>query len=172
MYERGKVYWNQGSNCAHLLFIDPKLGKTSRQKQNTSQQNQKLHGKTKDLTAKPNTSQQKPNTSRQKQIPTAKPKLFCFCCEVFGFAVRFLVLDQRNVETNAIATNNAFEANTSLLSSLDSQSLSKIVTGGELPSARSSAAMAAVGKKLYVFGGLSRDSGWFNDLYALDTGEH
>ena len=27
-----------------------------------------------------------------KQIPTAKPKLFCFCCEVFGFAVRFLVL--------------------------------------------------------------------------------
>ena len=55
---------------------------------------------------------------------------------------------------------------------LDSQSLSKIVTGGELPSARSSAAMAAVGKKLYVFGGLSRDSGWFNDLYTLDTGEH
>ena len=34
----------------------------------------------------------KPNTSRQKQIPTAKPKLFCFCCEVFGFAVTFLVL--------------------------------------------------------------------------------
>ena len=33
----------------------------------------------------------KPNTSRQKQISTAKPKLFCFCCEVFGFAVRFLV---------------------------------------------------------------------------------
>ena len=73
---------------------------------------------------------------------------------------------------HAIATNNAFEANTSLLSSPDSQSLSKIVTGGELPSARSSAAMAAVGKKLYVFGGLSRDSGWFNDLYTLDTGEH
>ena len=92
MYERGKVYWNQGSSCAHLLFIDPKLGKTSRQKQNTSRQNQKPHGKTKDLTAKPNTSQQKPNTSRQKQIPTAKPKLFCFWCEVFGFAVRFLVL--------------------------------------------------------------------------------
>ena len=92
MYERGKVYWNQGSNCAQLLFIDPKLGKTSRQKQNTSRQNQKPHGKTKDLTAKPNTSQQKPNTSRQKQIPTAKPKLFCFCCEVFDFAVRFLVL--------------------------------------------------------------------------------
>ena len=87
---------------------------TSRQKQNTSRQNQILHnknkiphGKTENLTAKtktarqnqkphgknkrphanPNTSQQKPNTSRQKQIPTAKPKLFCVCREVSGFAV-------------------------------------------------------------------------------------
>ena len=71
-----------------------------------SRQNQKPHGKTKkprgkikiphdktkNLTTKPNTSQQKPNTPRQKQIPTARPKLFCFCCEVFGFAVRFLFL--------------------------------------------------------------------------------
>ena len=66
--------------------------KTSWQKQNTSRQNQNPHSKTKDLTAKPNTSQQKPNTSWQKQILTAKPKLFCFCCEVFVFAMRFLVL--------------------------------------------------------------------------------
>ena len=93
--------------------------KTSRQKQNTSRQNQKPHGKTENLTAKPRTSwqnqklhgknkiphgktkdltaklktsQQKPNTSWQNQIPLAKPKLFCFCCEVFGFAVRFLFL--------------------------------------------------------------------------------
>ena len=66
--------------------------KTSRQKQNTSRQNQNPHSKTKDLTAKPNTSQQKPNTSWQKQILTAKPKLLCFCCEVFVFAMRFLVL--------------------------------------------------------------------------------
>ena len=65
--------------------------KISRQKQHTSRQHQKPHGKTKVLTAIPNTSEQKPNTSRQKQILTAKPKLFCFCCEVFGFAVRFLV---------------------------------------------------------------------------------
>ena len=68
---------------------------TSRQKQKPLSENLIPHGKTKDLTAKPNTSQQKPNTSRQKQIPTAKPKLFCFCCEVFGFAVRFLVLPWR-----------------------------------------------------------------------------
>ena len=65
----------------------------------TSQQNQKPHGKnkiphnkTKNLMAKPNTSQQKPNTLRQKQIPKAKPKLFCFRCEVFGFAMMFLFL--------------------------------------------------------------------------------
>ena len=81
--------------CPTTVTAKPK---TSRQKQNTSRQNRKPHGKNKNLTAKPKTltaksktSQQKPNTSRQKQIPTAKPKLFCFCCEVFGFAVRYLV---------------------------------------------------------------------------------
>ena len=62
MYERGKVYWNQGSNCAHLLFIDSKLGKTSRQKQNTSRQNQKPHGKTKYFTAKTKYLTAKANT--------------------------------------------------------------------------------------------------------------
>ena len=66
------------------LTAKPKTSRQARTK--TSRQNQKPQGKTKDLTAKPNTSQQKPNTSRQKQIPTAKPKLFCFCCEVFGFS--------------------------------------------------------------------------------------
>ena len=67
-----------------------------------SWQNQKPHGKNKNITAKPKPSRQKqirhsnwPNTSRQKQITTAKPKLFCFCCEVFGFAVRYFVLALR-----------------------------------------------------------------------------
>jgi N-acetylneuraminic acid mutarotase len=46
----------------------------------------------------------------------------------------------------------------------------KAPVGGMLPSPRSSATMTAVGNKLYVFGGLSRDSGWLNDLYVLDTG--
>ena len=96
--------------------VDLAKPKTSRQKQNTSRQKQKPHGKTENLTAKTKylttkakTSRQKQRphdktkyftvetkiptyTSRQKQIPTAKPKLFYFCCEVFGFAVRFLVL--------------------------------------------------------------------------------
>ena len=63
--------------------------KTSRQKQNTSRQNQKPHGKnkiphgkTKNLTAKPNTSQQKQNSFG----------FAVFCCEVFVFVVRSLVL--------------------------------------------------------------------------------
>lgn len=61
------------------------------------------------------------------------------------------------------------ESNEILLFDVDTLVLSKIVTGGEIPSARSSAAMAAVGNKLYVFGGLSRDCGWLNDLHAFDT---
>ena len=59
--------------------------KTSRQKQNTSRQNQKPHGKTKYLTAKTKYFTVKPNTH-------GKTKAICFCCELFGFAVRFLVL--------------------------------------------------------------------------------
>ena len=95
--------------------------KTSRQKQNTSLQNRKPHGKkqntsrqnrkphsknkiphdkTKILTAKPKTSRQNQILHSKSQIPHAKAnthgklksKLFCFCCDVFGFAVRFLVL--------------------------------------------------------------------------------
>ena len=30
-----------------------------------------------------------------REIPTAKPKLFCFCCEVFGFAMRYFVFAVR-----------------------------------------------------------------------------
>ena len=42
------------------------------------------HSKTKNLTAKTKylTAKAKTNHPQQKQIPTAKPKLFCFCCEV------------------------------------------------------------------------------------------
>ena len=59
--------------------------KTSRQKQSTSRQNQKPYGKTKYLTAKTKYFTVKPNTH-------GKTKAICFCCELFGFAVRFLVL--------------------------------------------------------------------------------
>ena len=81
---------------------------TPRQNQNTPRQNQKPHGKTIDLTQNQILHSKKPNTPRQKQIPTAKPKsfcslwsiwfcrgifclvcreVFCFCREVFVFAV-------------------------------------------------------------------------------------
>ena len=73
--------------------------KTSRQKQNTSWQNQKPHGKnkiphgkTKNLTAKPNTSQQKQNSFGFAVGIWFYREVFGFCCEVFGFAVRSLVL--------------------------------------------------------------------------------
>ena len=55
--------------------------KTSRQKQKPHCKNKIPQGKTKYFTAKTK------YLTRQKQIPTAKPKLFCFCREVFDFVV-------------------------------------------------------------------------------------
>ena len=73
--------------------------KTSWQKQNTSRQNQTPHSKnkiphskTKNLTAKPNTSQRKQNSFGFVVGICFCRKVFGFCCEVFGFAVRSLVL--------------------------------------------------------------------------------
>ena len=73
--------------------------KTSRQKQNTSQQNQKPHSKTKDLTAKTKYPMAKANThSKTKAILLLLwstwfcHEVFCFCREVFGFAMMFLFL--------------------------------------------------------------------------------
>ena len=64
-----------------------------------SRQKQKHHGKTKNLTAKTEYLMAKPSTSQQKQnsFGFAVGICFChgvfgFCCEVFGFTVRFLVL--------------------------------------------------------------------------------
>ena len=73
--------------------------KTSPQKQNSSRQNQKPHGKnkiphgkTKNLTAKPNTSQQKQNSFGFAVGIWFCREVFVFFSEVFGFAVRSLVL--------------------------------------------------------------------------------
>lgn len=40
---------------------------------------------------------------------------------------------------------------------------------GDLPRCRSSAAMAAVGKSLHLFGGLNCESGWLDDFHVFDT---
>ena len=82
--------------------------KTLRRKQNTSRQNQKPHGnsETKYLTAKPKTSRQNQMLHSKNKIVLVQCRGYLllpwgiwfllwsiwFCREVFGFAVRFLVL--------------------------------------------------------------------------------
>ncbi|XP_078605037.1 kelch domain-containing protein 1-like [Branchiostoma floridae x Branchiostoma japonicum] len=46
---------------------------------------------------------------------------------------------------------------------------SSVQVKGQLPCPRSAATMSAVGTKLYLFGGLSHDVGWLDDLFVLDT---
>ena len=41
---------------------------------------------------------------------------------------------------------------------------------GDVPAPRSGATLSPVGKSLFLFGGLSRNSGWFSDIYVFDTG--
>lgn len=43
---------------------------------------------------------------------------------------------------------------------------------GAVPSPRSAATFVAVNSKLYLFGGLSNNSGWLGDFYIYDTGQH
>ena len=71
------------------LYGGPQL---SRQNQKSHGKNKIPHGKTKSLTAKPNTSQQKQNSFGFVVGICFRREVFGFCCEVFGFAVRFLVL--------------------------------------------------------------------------------
>ena len=52
----------------------------------------------------------------------------------------------------------------------DSNSWSQSEIKGDPPEPRSGATIAAVGTKLYLFGGLSRETGWFDELYVFDTG--
>ena len=41
---------------------------------------------------------------------------------------------------------------------------------GDIPSPRVAATMAAVDKKLFLFGGLSQNSGWLEGGHVFDTG--
>ena len=45
-------------------------------------------------------------------------------------------------------------------------------TKGEVPLGRSAASLVAVGKKLYLFGGLSHVSGWTDSLHVYDLGKN
>jgi len=53
----------------------------------------------------------------------------------------------------------------------DKETLVKVDGSGAVPSPRSAATIAAVNSKLYLFGGLSNDSGWLADFYAFDIGQ-
>ena len=66
--------------------------KTSRRNQKPHGKNKIRHGKTKNFTAKPNTSQQKQNSFGFAVGICFCREVFGFCCEVFVFAVRSLVL--------------------------------------------------------------------------------
>ena len=66
--------------------------KTSQQNQKPHGKNKITHGKTKNRTAKPNNSQQKQNSFGFAVGIWFYREVFGFCCEVFGFAVRVLVL--------------------------------------------------------------------------------
>ena len=71
------------------MYDGPQL---SRQNQKPHGKNKIPHGKTKNLTAKQNTSQQKQNSFGFAVGICFCPEVFGFCCEVFSFAVRSLVL--------------------------------------------------------------------------------
>ncbi|XP_050400202.1 kelch domain-containing protein 1 [Patella vulgata] len=53
----------------------------------------------------------------------------------------------------------------------DSETLvwEKVRTRGTQPPGRSAASLVGVGDKLYLFGGLSQNFGWFDDLFVFDT---
>ena len=75
-----------------LAIILPSSSCSSNGGPQLSRQNQKAHGKNKNITAKPNTSQRKQNSFGFAVGICFCRKVFGFCCEVFGFAVRSLVL--------------------------------------------------------------------------------
>ncbi|XP_071965800.1 kelch domain-containing protein 2-like [Antedon mediterranea] len=61
-----------------------------------------------------------------------------------------------------IESNDLFEFN------IDARKWRKIDVKGEIPKPRSGSTMVSVENKLYLFGGLSQNVGWFDDLNVFD----
>ncbi|XP_046358881.2 rab9 effector protein with kelch motifs-like [Haliotis rufescens] len=61
------------------------------------------------------------------------------------------------------------ESNDLTVFETEKQEWTKLVVKGCPPPPRTAAAIAAVGHKLYLFGGLSHAFGWFDDLYCFDV---
>lgn len=53
----------------------------------------------------------------------------------------------------------------------DTGSWSKLTDAGQSPSPRCAACLVPVGNKLYLFGGVSNEAGWFDDVYMFDLGK-
>ncbi|KAL3866524.1 hypothetical protein ACJMK2_043817 [Sinanodonta woodiana] len=52
---------------------------------------------------------------------------------------------------------------------IDTKTWSKVVVKGQIPPPRSAASLVSVGNKLLLFGGLSQECGWFDDVHIFDT---
>ncbi|CAG5120142.1 unnamed protein product, partial [Candidula unifasciata] len=65
--------------------------------------------------------------------------------------------------------NEPKESNELIVFDLATSKWSQPRIAGILPPPRSAASLVAVGTKLYLFGGLSHMSGWFDDLFVFDT---
>ena len=53
----------------------------------------------------------------------------------------------------------------------DTRKWSRPSVTGNIPPSRSAGSLVAIGTKLYLFGGLSHMSGWFDDTFVFDTGK-
>lgn len=61
------------------------------------------------------------------------------------------------------------ETNEMIVFDTDTGKWSRPSVSGTVPPSRSAASLVAVGTKLYLFGGLSHVSGWFDDTFVFDT---
>jgi len=61
------------------------------------------------------------------------------------------------------------ETNELLVFDLDTRKWSRPSVTGNIPPSRSAGSLVAIGTKLYLFGGLSHMSGWFDDTFVFDT---
>lgn len=61
------------------------------------------------------------------------------------------------------------ETNELLVFNTDTESWQKVKESGSAPAPRAAASLVAVGQKLYLFGGLSHQKGWLDDLFVFDT---
>ncbi|XP_048738343.1 kelch domain-containing protein 1-like [Ostrea edulis] len=66
-------------------------------------------------------------------------------------------------------TEELTESNDLIRFSFGTKRWEKVTSVGELPAPRTGGSLVAVDNCLYLFGGLSHSTGWFNDLFMFDT---